>query len=57
LDGAWVGRAPYVCGADRYAISLRLGPEAVEVTWTVDGPRQAETVVTRYRAASGGDGE
>ena len=48
-DGTWVGRRPHVCGADRYAVSLRLGPEAVEVTWTVDGPAKADVVATRYR--------
>ncbi|WP_143537387.1 DUF6314 family protein [Rubrivirga sp. SAORIC476] len=47
--GAWVGRAPFVCAPDRYAVSLRLGPEAVEVTWTVEGPSKADRVVSRYR--------
>ena len=47
-DGTWAGRQAHVCGADRYAVSLRLGPEAVVITWTVDGPVKADAVETRY---------
>ncbi len=47
-DGAWAGREPHVCGADRYTAALRLDGGAVEVTWTIAGPRKAARVVTRY---------
>lgn len=47
-DGAWVGREPHLCGQDRYTATLRLGPEAVEVAWTISGPCKAARVVTRY---------
>jgi len=46
--GVWVGRTPHVCGADRYAASLRLGPDVVEVAWAIRGPAKASRVVTRF---------
>lgn len=47
-DGVWTGRAPYLCGPDRYEATLEPGPEAVTVTWTVSGPCKAARITTRY---------
>ena len=47
--GAWVGRAPFVCAPDRYAVSLHPADGTVEVTWRVDGPAKADAVASRYR--------
>ena len=44
----WAGRAPHLCGADRYTVTLRTEGEAVVVAWTVSGPCKADRVVTRY---------
>ncbi|WP_420455575.1 DUF6314 family protein [Rubrivirga sp.] len=47
-DGVWAGREPHACGADLYAVGLRIVGDALEVTWTVSGPRKSARVVTRY---------
>lgn len=47
--GAWVGRTPFVCAPDHYAVSLHPADGTVEVTWRVDGPAKADVVASRYR--------
>ena len=46
--GGWAGRAPHVCGDDRYAAALRIDGEGAEVAWTIWGPHKSTRVVLRY---------
>lgn len=47
--GALVPRAPHLCGADLYALTLTRTDETLTLHWRVDGPHKAYRLTTTYR--------
>jgi hypothetical protein len=44
----WQSRSPHVCGDDRYSATLDLGDAALELRWSIVGPRKHEDIRYRY---------
>lgn len=47
-NGAWRERSAHLCGADRYAATLRIAGGRLEVAWSIVGPRKRESIRYAY---------
>lgn len=46
--GECASEAPHLCGDDQYACKVRLHDDAIEIVWSIVGPRKRMTLTTIY---------